>query len=277
MDRFGSLAAKASEHLISEYGLQPVVAAELEFYLSEDVADNFWNEFSERCTRASVKTFKTEKERGNGQYEVALYPADAVACVEQINKVKDIIAGLARDHQLQANFSAKPYADQPGSGLHIHLHLSDASGANVFFKNDARISDPLKHSIGGLLAWLPISMPVFAPNEDSYKRFVSDDNTPLTISWGANNRTVAVRLPDADHDNKRIEHRVPCADADPDKAIAIILMAMCDGIKNQIDPGEQMYGDANLPMYDKRHFPQSLAEARSQMQQSDKLNASDFL
>ncbi len=106
------------------------------------------------------------------------------------------------------------------------------------------MSDALKYAIGGLLTALPESMKIFAPNAESYARFAPGGNAPTTISWGANNRTVAVRLPDAPHDKKRIEHRVAGADADPHAVIAAILEGIHDGLTRHLDPGPQTYGDA---------------------------------
>ncbi len=98
-------------------------------------------------------------------------------------------------------------------------------------------------------------MAIFAPSPESYARFVAGSNAPLTVSWGANNRTTAIRLPDSAHDNKRIEHRVAGADADPEHVIAAILKGLYSGLKNRVDPGPQIYGDASLPMYGLQAFP----------------------
>ena len=141
-------------------------------------------------------------------------------------------------------------ADQPGNGLHIHLHLEEANGARAFFKKDEQMSDALAWSLGGLLHHMRASMPIFAPTPESLLRFQqAGDHTPTTVSWGANNRSCALRLPDAAPEQKRIEHRVPCADTDPQAVIAVILQAVHDGIKNQRLPGPQTYGNASLPAY----------------------------
>ena len=283
MDRLHSrgLVLTQSNRLKADFGLCPVVASELEFYLSEDAGEPFWREVAQECRKAGIGIFKTEKERGQGQHEIALAPTDAITCAAWTRQVKVILSGAAAANDMRADFSAKPYPDQPGSGLHIHVHLADASGKNTFHKDDAAISDSLKYSIGGLLAWLPDCLPVFAPAAESYRRFVPEKNTPLTVSWGANNRTVAVRLPDSEKHNKRIEHRVPGADCDPDAAIAAILAAMHYGLKHRTEPGEQMYGEANLAMYGMPKFPHTMEEAAQRMRASkmmaDYFSAADLL
>jgi glutamine synthetase len=219
--------------LKTDFDLTPVTAAEIEFYYSGDID----------VLHSILPVLKLEKERGENQYEVAFAPASPE------KTAADLVTFKTAAEALGADFSAKPFADQPGSGLHIHIHLADKDGKNVFYKDDDAISDGLKYAIGGLLAALPKSMPIFAPNPESHARFQPGGNAPTTVSWGANNRTVAMRLPDKPHDNKHIEHRVAGADADPHAVIAAILEAIHDGLARQLDPGPQIYGDASLEMY----------------------------
>lgn len=251
----------------ADFALSPVVAAEIEFVLhGAESADTspLWEKVN-----AAIPVYKIEKERGREQFEIALPPDDAAALARDLQHLKTLLAETAPVYALKVDFSAQPFADQPGNGLHIHVYLADASGKNVFYKDDVAISNALKHSIGGLLAWLPDTMPVFAPHEESYARFAAGgDHTPTTVSWGANNRTVAIRLPDSEKHNKRIEHRVAGADADPAQVIAAILAAMHWGLAHKTDPGQQTYGDASLPMYDLPKLPQTLAEARERMERS---------
>lgn len=236
----------------ADFGLTPIVACEIEFYLLGAAADMqpFWADVRLRLSKENIGVFKYEKEKGDEQFEVALAIAPSpVQAARDVVKLKHIITEIAVTHKMQADFSALPKPNQPGSGLHVHVHLADQNGKNVFYKDDARMSDALKFSIGGLLAKMRESMSVFAPTEQSRARFAAKTNAPTTISWGANNRTVAVRLPDAPHDNKRIEHRVAGADADSEKVITAILEAMHYGLTNKCDPGPQIYGDAADAQY----------------------------
>ncbi len=210
----------------------------------------FWQGVHTHCQQRNISLQKHEKEKGEGQYEIALLPSDAASCANNTKLAKQLISDLAGQYGLKADFSAKPLPDQPGSGLHIHVHLENSMSENVFYKKDEIISDELKFSISGLLATMQESMPVFAPTEASYARFVERSNAPLTISWGANNRTVAVRLPDSAHDNKRIEHRVAGADAEPEAVIAAILSGIHHGLMHKPELPPQIYGDAALDMYE---------------------------
>ncbi len=272
-DRATSLITPQLKRLHADFGLRAVTASEIEFYLHGAAAadiTSFRLEVDRNCRNAGIGIFKHEKEKGCEQYEIALSPAAPEKTARDTIALKAIIEAASICYAMTADFSARPLASEPGSGLHIHVHLENDQGS-VFQKADELISDALKFSIGGLLAWLPDCMPVFAPNADSYARFVATGQTPVTVSWGGNNRTVAVRLPDAPRDMKRIEHRMAGADADPVKVIAVILAAMHDGLTRKLDPGKQIYGDAALPMYELPKFPMSENEALARMQASEKI------
>lgn len=257
------------QRFATDFGFIPVTAAEIEFYLHGADGCTAMEDFRRNIvSQAAVQ--KYEKERGREQFEIALAPAtDPAKTAGDISALKSLLADGAEKYGMTADFSAKPFPDRPGSGLHIHIHLTDAGGKNVFYKDDAGMSAALKWSIGGLLAWLPDTMPVFAPHAKSYARFSEKTHVPSTVSWGANNRTVALRLPDAPHDNKRIEHRVAGADANPHRVISVILAAIHDGLTRQIEPGAQIFGDASLPMYNLPPLPGTLAEGIGKIKTSE--------
>ena len=139
-----------------------------------------------------------------------------------------------------------------GNSLHIHISLLDKEGKNIFVKNGEEESKFMKYAIGGLLEKMPEYMQVFAPYENCYERLKKGKDAPSTVSWGGNNRTVALRLPAAttEPENRRIEHRVAAADSDPYSVISAILEGISYGISNRILPkSEKIYGDASLKMY----------------------------
>ncbi len=257
--------------LFSDFRLRAVTASEIEFYLfgsHERDLSEFWGEVKVVCASADISIFNIEKERGREQHEISLTPSNPEKTVRDTNTLKDIISDLSEKYSMQVSFAAKPLADDFGSGLHIHIHLEDEYGKNQFIKNDDNISDTLNHALGGLLLWMPDTMPIFAPNEESYKRFAVGSNAPLTVSWGANNRTVALRLPDSSFDNKRIEHRVAGADADVLQVMYAILAAIHYGLTIGVKPDGQVYGDAALEIYAKPRFSNNLQAAKQRMQQS---------
>ncbi len=256
-----------------DFGLTPVTASEIEFYMPGATASGnlpaFWEDLIQACAEAGIRIYSRGPESGADQFEIALAPSpDAKQVVRHTQTLKSLIAQKAETCGFTATFAAKPFPDQPGSGLHMHVSLADASGKNTFFKNDYEISPQLKHSIGGLVAWVADCMAVFAPNPESYARLTPKSNAPVTASWGANNRTTAVRLPDAPHDDKHIELRVSGSDADPGMVMVILLAAVHYGLKYQSDPGQQVYGDASLPSYNLPRLPSTLEEATARLQKS---------
>ncbi|MBU6206648.1 MAG: glutamine synthetase family protein, partial [Alphaproteobacteria bacterium] len=151
--------------------------------------------------------------------------------------------GVARKHGLAATFMAKPFAEEAGSGLHIHVSVNDASGTNLMAAQDVEGTPLLRHAIGGMQQLLGESMAIFAPNANSYRRFRANSYAPVAPTWGVNNRTVALRVPAGAPKSRHIEHRVAGADANPVLALAAVLAAAHHGITHKIDPGPATVGD----------------------------------
>lgn len=268
-----ALIAQQVLRLRTDFGLNPVTASEIEFYMPGATASGklpvFWARLETACQQAGMHIHSKGEESGADQFEVALSPnAEPQKTVADALRLKAIITEIATLCGVTASFAAKPFETEPGSGLHMHLSLTDASGKNTFFKNDYDISPQLKHSIGGLIAWVADCMPVFAPAAASYARFTPKSNAPTTASWGANNRTTAIRLPDAPHNDKHIELRVSGADADPALVMAVLLAAVHYGLKHHSDPGPQTYGDASLPTSNLPKLPPTLGIAQDRLNKS---------
>lgn len=245
----------------------PVIATEIEFYL-HGADEKFTPEqvvalIRECCAAANISLASAEQERGFNQYEIALLPsADYKAVATTTEYFKSVLHAAFMPHGIAADFKAKPLPEQPGSGLHVHTHLEDANSVNIFTRDDDTFSAPLLHAIGGLLERMNPDMPVFAPHPESYLRFTGKSNAPTTVSWGTNNRTVALRLPNKPLNNKHIEHRVAGSDADVLQVIEAILAGVHYGIEQRCEPGEPVYGDASLPQYKLPPLARTLEEAR---------------
>lgn len=231
--------------LKQRFGFATALAVEIECYLNAEPPSSFAGDFLRACADAGAPVLKWEAERGHLQYEFAMpVEYDVDAAIAHADAAKRILHEM-----VQADFRARPFADRPGSGLHVHLHLEDAQGRNVFFKRDEEISDSLKWALGGLMATMREHMAVFAPTPESRTRFTPGGNAPTTVSWGANNRTAALRLPDEGAPRRHIEHRVAGADADVGAVVAAILQGVLAGLEGKLEPGPQVYGDASLESY----------------------------
>jgi len=153
--------------------------------------------------------------------------------------LKRAVKAAARKNTFAATFMAKPFTQFAGNGLHLHISLLDDDGNNVFSGTgaDGSFSDSLRHAIGGLAQTMPESMAIFAPNANSYRRYAPGFYVPATPNWGPNHRELALRIPVSSQHNRRVEHRVSGADANPYLVVAAILAGLHYGIKNQCDPG----------------------------------------
>ena len=258
-------------------GLKPVVAVELEFYLFDRLPDahgrpqppinahtgarnmstqvyyiedlndfhDFIDAVADACRIQGIPADTAVAEYAPGQFEINLkHRDDALLACDDAIYLKRAIKSIAQKQGLQASFMAKPLVDQAGSGLHIHASVLDANGDNIFACTPDAPCDALRHAIGGLQRSAKDCLLLFAPNANSYRRFVLNAFVPLNEVWGFNNRTVAMRVPHSDEKNTRIEHRIAGADANVYLATAAVLAGMLDGIEHGHDPGAPVVGNA---------------------------------
>lgn len=262
---------------IEELGLRAVVAFELEFYLLDkertggylpqpplspltgkresgtqvygmdqvDAFEDLLEDITQACDLQGIPTGAITAEYAPGQFEINLrHEEDPLAAADHCVLFKRAVRGVARKHGYQATFMAKPYPEEAGSGLHLHVSLFDDTGNNVFDGGSEPASDKLRHAIGGILHLLPESMAFLAPNVNSYRRFAPNIFVPISRSWGFENRSVALRVPIGSGRSRRIEARVAGADANPYLALATTLAGIHYGIVNRIDPGPPHEGNA---------------------------------
>ncbi len=184
------------------------------------------------CRAQKVPSTTALAEYGPGQFEVNLMhcPDPLLAC-DQAMRFRRIVKCVSRRHGMDATFLPKPYADMAGSGLHVHVSLNDAQGRNVFASENPLGS--AVHAARGSraagrpwpMAWRcsrrwPIPGGAFAP-----RAYV-----PLTADWSINNRGAALRVPVSDAANRRLEHRVAGAEANPYLVMSWILGGILKGL-----------------------------------------------
>ncbi|MBN8543160.1 MAG: hypothetical protein J0M34_02740 [Alphaproteobacteria bacterium] len=236
---------KLENELITRFGATPVMGAELECYvtLTPETMDAFWAPVVDALKKESIPVLRVEKERGEHQYELVLGTGSPQQLSHWLLFAKSTIEEQAVNSGVDYSFQARPYDDQPSSGLHIHVNLTDSEGNNLYHKTDEDMSEALRFSLGGLMARLEKDMAIFCPTTESHRRYDDDDHVPRKYCWGVNNRYCALRIPmERDPYNKRIEHRMAGADADAAKVIEVILLGILEGLENRIEPPEQEYG-----------------------------------
>jgi len=181
-------------------------------------------------------------EYGIGQFEVNLrHVADPLLAADHAALLRRLVRGVARANGVDATFIAKPFRDQPGNGLHVHVSLVDAAGRNRFGADGG--TQLLHQAVAGMQALMFDSLSLFAPNFNSFRRFLGP-YVPNTAAWGHNNRSVAFRIPAAGGADMRIEHRVAGADASPHLVVAGVLAAVLHGITHGLEPSTPIDGRA---------------------------------
>jgi glutamine synthetase len=208
--------------------------------------DNFLSDVNDACALQRIPIGTTTSEFAPGQFEINLHHVDdpVLACDHAV-LLKRVVKSVARAHGFVACFMAKPFADNAGSGLHIHLSLVDRDGNNYFSGGkEQRASPPFsarfRNAVGGLARTMAEATAIFAPNANSYRRLRPEMFAPVEPNWGSNHRNVALRVPVCDARNLRIEHRSSGADANPYLVTAAILAGVHYGLKNRCDPGRMV-------------------------------------
>jgi len=279
----------------SGLGLYPVMAYELEFYLLDPERDAhgrpqppvspatgrrerttqvygiaeiggfaaFFEELEHACAAQGIPASVATSEFAPGQYEVNLrHVASAIRAADHCALFRHAVQQVARRHGMDATFMSKPFPDQTGSGMHVHVSLLDGDGRNVLDDGSASGSEMLRHAVAGLQALQAGAMAVYAPNVNAFRRFVPDQFVPVTRDWGYNNRSMAYRIPAGASENRRIEHRIAGAEANPYLVLAVLLAGLHHGIANRLDPGPPAEGNAGAEIDPDIPFAWSEALAR---------------
>ena len=276
--------------LYTDRGLRPVVAPEMEFYLVKPNIDPDYpleppvgrsgrperarqaysitavNEFEELFD--DVYDFSEEQgleidtlnhEDGTAQMEINLRHGDPMELADQVFLFKRTIREAALRHKMYATFMAKPIASEPGSAMHIHHSVVDMkTGRNIFAGPEGEHTQSFLWYIAGMQTYLPRVMCMLAPYVNSYRRLIRNTSAPINVRWGYDNRTVGLRVPLSDPENRRVENRVPSSDANPYLAIAASLASGYLGLVNKLEPDRAIEGASRDPNF---ALPRSILDA----------------
>jgi glutamine synthetase len=296
----------------AKLGYEMKVGAELEYFLLRRTADggieladpldtldqpcydmraltrnlDFVSEVSSAVTGLGWDNYATDHEDANGQFEQNFAYADALTTCDRAVFFRYMVESLAQQRGLLATFMPKPFSHLTGNGCHFHVSLWK-DGENVFERDPSQdprglgLSELGYQFIAGLKANAKAYIAVTAPTVNSYKRIVVGAPTsgatwaPAYISYGYNNRTQMLRIPDAG----RIEDRTVDGSCNPYLAATAMLSAGLDGIERGLDPGEP--NSANLytmSVADREAagielLPENLLDATRELERNDVLRA----
>ena len=195
------------------------------------------------CDQQNIEVETTTSENGPGQFEINLkYSSDPLRAADDAVFFKRLARGLARRHGYAATFMAKPHGRHSGSSMHMHFSLEDSSGRNLFNDGSSSGSELMRHAVAGILDGLQEVLLPYAPHYNSYRRPRKESLAPIHASWGYENRTTAVRIPGGGGASRRIEFRVPGADANPYLALSAMLGCALNGMKRRLKPPPPVQG-----------------------------------
>lgn len=227
----------------------------------------FLDALNQALTDAGMEVLQTDHEDAHGQFEVNFSHADVLATAGRLMPFKMAAHTLAERHGARFSMMPKPFANQPGSGLHFHVSLWQGE-QNLFADDAADLSGLAQAFIGGVLGRSAALCALAAPTVNSYKRLVVGESlsgtswAPAYVAHGFNNRTALVRTL-----RGRFEWRLPDASANPYLAAAALIAAGLDGVDRQLDPGPARPDDLFEWPLQRIHaegiavLPQSLGEA----------------
>lgn len=269
-----SLLQKISSRFSFETSHAIKIGIELEFYLtnrdgsqifSPQITENFIADLTAKLPANSL-IYKIEKEQGVGQIEVkTIFDSDLLKVCSEIELIKNLAKNLAEQKNLCASFLAQQFLDDCGSALQFNISLHNDADENIFSSDKKylqKVAESLLQMTDEMLIFL-------APEPEDYNRFSFATNlnlfkkgkftAPINLSFGADNRTCAIRIPQK---SARLEYRVAAAGADPALCISVILLAILRGNKNEVALQKQIHGNAFDEQYSLQKFCQNLEEAR---------------
>ena len=209
--------------MYADKGWQPIVAPEMEFYLTKrcedpdlpfqppigrsgrqetgrqsfsiDAANEFdplFEDMYDWCEAQGLDLDTLIHEEGTAQMEINFRHGEALHLADQILVFKRTMREAALKHNVAATFMAKPMTGEPGSAMHLHQSVVDLeTGRNIFSNSDGTMSQLFLNHVGGLQKYIPELLPLFAPNVNSFRRFLPDTSAPVNVEWGEENRTRA--------------------------------------------------------------------------------------
>ncbi|XMB87153.1 type I glutamate--ammonia ligase [Mycoplasmatota bacterium WC44] len=189
---------------------------------------------------------------GPGQVEIEVNFAGIKEMGDRTMKLKNLLNLTAVKMNKTVTFMPKPFVDECGSGLHVHIQLTK-NGEYIMYDKDgySGLSKLAHYAIGGILKHAKAITAITNPSTNSYKRLVPGYEAPVTIGYATANRSAVIRIPGytISADEKRFELRSPDATSNPYLAYSAIMMAAFDGVINKIDPVKEGFGPYDINLY----------------------------
>ncbi|MFG6149837.1 type I glutamate--ammonia ligase [Halobacillus sp. B23F22_1] len=205
----------------------------------KDKGDNVRRDIVRTLKKIGFEMEASHHEVAKGQHEINFRFDELLKTADNIQTFKSVVKDVATNHDYHATFMPKPVTADNGSGMHCHLSLFK-DGNSAFYDNgtDDEISKTMKYFMGGILHHASGIAAITNPNVNSYKRLVPGYEAPVSVAWSHSNRSCMIRVPTTRGLGTRFEVRNPDPTANPYLALAVLIQAGLEGIRNKMDPGE---------------------------------------
>ena len=222
------------------------------------------------------KPYQNDHEDANGQFEMNWEFDDALVTADRHVFFKYMVKSIAEKHGFRATFMPKPFSQLTGNGCHAHISIWDKTAKKNLFdsgRDPLGLSKLAYHFLGGVLHNAEALTALFNPTVNSYKRIDAQVTlsgatwSPNAITYGGNNRTHMVRVPD----RGRFELRLMDGAANPYLLQAVLIGTGLWGLENKTNPGKRL----DIDMYAEGHkvrnapkLPLNLLDALSNFKQN---------
>jgi glutamine synthetase len=285
------------------HGLRVQAAFEYEFYLARQIDDGrfvpaddslcFSSDGMDRQStvigaildaldQQGLQPRQYYPELGPAQQELSIQHAPLLEAADRQVAVRETVRAVAAQHGLLATFAPKPFADQAGSGCHVHMSLWNGD-QNMLYDASGQLglSSLGRSYVAGILQHLPALLALTCPSVNSYMRLAPNAWSSAFTCWGPDNREAAVRVASPFRGrveaSTNIEVKAVDGSANPYLALGAIVAAGIDGIERGLDPGEPLSSnpsdldEAEREARGIRRYPASLAEAVTALEQDQVL------
>jgi glutamine synthetase len=264
---------RAQLERLTDRGLVPYVATELEFIVFDDSYREAWAKGYHGLTSASdynidyallgstrmeplLRDIRNHMDRAGmysegvkgecnfGQQEIGFRYDTALTTCDNHSVYKNGAKEIADAHGKSLTFMAK-FNEREGNSCHIHISLRGEDGSPVFADTAGEhgMSAMFRHFLAGQLAAMRELTLLFAPNINSYKRYAEGSFAPTAVAWGLDNRTCSLRVVGQGL-GMRVENRVPGGDVNQYLAVAALIAAGLHGIENELELEDAVVGNA---------------------------------
>jgi len=213
-------------------------------------------------------------EYGAGQFEITLKPTMALAAADQAIILREIVRDIAIANSLRACFAPLQSTAAVSNGVHVHLSLW-RDGVPITYQAGAPgdISPQAASAFAGVLAHAESLLVWTAPSQISFLRLKPHRWSAGAICIAKQNREALLRIcPIVEFGGGNpakafnIEYRAADSTSNPWLVLAVLILAMVDGLENQLPLPTIAVGELDQS---NRHLPASLDDAIAAFKEDD--------